>query len=77
MHYIRYIIGMCLSIHRVVVFVGVLLWMLLWKWVIVFVGLLYSMSRYAPEFMVCDLKLLNALPMHLHAVIQQSLVSAN
>ena len=47
-----------LSIHRVVVFGYVVLyktWMLLWKWVIVFVGLLYSMDHYTPEFMVVNI----------------------
>ena len=44
---------MGVSIHRVVKFVGVVLyrtWMLLWKCVIVFMRLLYSMGHYAPEF---------------------------
>ena len=53
---------MGLSIHRVVVFVGVVLyrtWMLLWKRVVIFVGLLYSMGSYVPEFMVCQLRYLN------------------
>ena len=33
--------------------------MLLWKRVVVFVGLLYSMGSYVPEFMVCQLRYLN------------------
>ena len=47
-----YIVGMGLSIHRVVVFVWVVLygtWMLLWKLVIVLVVLLYSMGLYSRD----------------------------
>ena len=45
---------MGLSIHRVVVFVwdSIITWMLLWKRVIVYVGLLYSMGRYTPRVYV-------------------------
>ena len=51
--YNAYIVEMGLSIHRVAVFVGVIVyrtWMLLWEQVIVFVGLLYSIGGCALEF---------------------------
>ena len=56
MHYIRYIVGMCLSIHRVVVFVMVVVyitWILLWKWpghciwgLLYYEWIIYSLNKF-------------------------------